>query len=120
MKTPANEPWIERSIALLEESAQSLDAVTVMRLNRARQAALAQNRRPWHGWAIGSSLAGATLALALALGLGHRTQAPAPSMTDGSEQVVGDAVVLSGDDSLDLYENLDFYVWLSDEQHGND
>ena len=120
MKTPAKEPWIERSIALLEQSAQSLDAVTVMRLNRARQAALAQNRRPWHGWAIGSSLAGATLALALALGIGHRMHTQPPSVTDGSEHAVGDAVVLAGDDSLDLYENLDFYVWLSGEQHDND
>ncbi len=120
MNTPANEPWIERSVALLEQSAQSLDAVTLVRLNRARQAALAQRRGIWHGWAIGSSLAGATLALVIAFGIGHRTHAPSASAPDAFEHSMTDSAALTGDDSLDLYENLDFYVWLNAEQHGND
>ncbi len=67
MKTSAREPWIERSVALLEQSAQSLDAVTLVRLNHARQAALAQRhgRGRGRGWAIGSGFAGATLAVLL-------------------------------------------------------
>ena len=120
MKTPDNEPWIERSVALLEHSAQSLDAATLLRLNRARQAALAQRRRSWQGWAIGSSLAGATLALIVAFGLGHRISTAPVSAPDARQLSVADAATLTSDDNLDLYENLDFYVWLNAEQHGND
>ncbi len=120
MKTPAHEPWIERSVALLEQSAQSLDAVTLVRLNRARQAALAQRHGIGRGWAIGSSFAGATLAVVIAFGIGHRTHTPPTSAPDAFERSMTDSTTLTGDDSLDLYENLDFYVWLNAEQHGND
>ncbi|MEO7063806.1 MAG: hypothetical protein ABI082_08575 [Dokdonella sp.] len=120
MKTPANEPWIDRSVALLEQSAQSLDAATLLRLNRARQAALAQRYAHRRGWAIGSGLAGATLAVLIAFGIGHRLHAPAGIKLDAAEHTMSDSVALTDDDSTDIYENLDFYVWLNAEQHGND
>lgn len=122
MKTSTHEPWIERSIALLEQSAQSLDAVTLVRLNRARQAALAQRHGHGRGrvWAIGSGFAGATLALVMAFGMGQRTHAPPASTPDAFVHSVADSATLPADDPVDLYENLDFYVWLNAEQHGDD
>ena len=46
MNTPHDdEAWIDRAKALLDESAENLDAATLSRLNRARQAALAQRQR---------------------------------------------------------------------------
>ena len=116
MNTPANEPWIDRAVVLLEQSAQSLDAVTLVSLNRARQAALAQRRSVRHGWVIGGSVVGATLALVVGLGIGHRAQAPLAHVPVAAEQGTIDPATLTGDDPLDLYENLDFYVWLDAEQ----
>ena len=119
MKTSAHEPWIERSVALLEQSAQSLDAVTLVRLNRARQAALAQRYGRGRSWAIGGGLAGATLAVLIAFGIGQRIHAPPASTPDTSEHIASNSAALTDEDSTDIYENLDFYVWLNAEQHDN-
>lgn len=114
-----NEAWLERAVALLEHSAQNLDASTLSRLNRARQAALAQRRRALRGWWIGGSLAGAALALAVAIGIGNRLL-PKPSLPPDVAAQAGESDPLADDDSLDLYENLDFYAWLdAQQQDGN-
>lgn len=120
MNTSTREPWVARSVALLEQSAQSLDAATLVRLNCARQAALAQRYDRRRSWAIGSGLAGATLAVLIAFGIGHRLHAPAATKPDAGEHNMSDSVALTDDDSTDIYENLDFYVWLNAEQHGSD
>jgi len=109
------EAWVERAIALLDESAHGLDAATVSRLNRARQSALAPRRSQRRGWMIGGSFAAAAIALVLALGLGHRPLPGALSPTDGAQD---DLDALVDDDSPDLYENLDFYAWLDVQQQG--
>ncbi|MEO7325194.1 MAG: DUF3619 family protein [Dokdonella sp.] len=114
-----NEPWIERAVALLDESTDALDAATLSRLNRARQAALAQRRPALSGWMMGSGFAGAALALAIALALGQHP-APSPANAPVSLEQVVDADALASDDNLDLYENLDFYAWLdAQQQDGN-
>ena len=75
MNTPRdNEAWLERSLALLQQSADGLDAATLSRLNRARQAALAQSRRATHLW-WSAAFAGA-FALVLALGVVRHDVAP--------------------------------------------
>lgn len=109
------EPWVERAVALLDESADALDAATLSRLNRARQAALSQGRGVSSRWTAGVGLAGAALALVLAFGLGERQarqSVPAPVAVGQA----GDAEALVSDDNLDLYENLDFYAWLDAQQ----
>ena len=114
-----NEPWIERAVALLDESTDALDAATLSRLNRARQAALAQRRPRLSVWMMGSGLVGAALALVLAFGLGQHPALSPMSAPVAIEQVV-DADALASDDNLDLYENLDFYAWLdAQQQDGN-
>jgi hypothetical protein len=109
------EPWVERAVALLDESADALDAATLSRLNRARQAALSQGRGVSSRWSMGIGLAGAALALVLAFGLGQR-QALQPMKEPVALEQTGDADALAGDDNLDLYENLDFYAWLDAQQ----
>jgi len=112
------EAWVERAVALLDESAGNLDAATLSRLNRARQAALTPHRRPRQRWLIGGSFAAAALALMVAIGIDHRTSAPPALPADGLAQDDLDALV--GDDNPDLYENLDFYAWLNaQQQDGN-
>jgi ferric-dicitrate binding protein FerR (iron transport regulator) len=114
----AREAWVERAVALLDESARNLDAATLSRLNRARQTALAPRRRPRQAWLVGGSLAAAALALVIGVGLGHRVSSPTASPADAAGQDEIDALV--GDDNPDLYENLEFYAWLNaQQQDGN-
>jgi len=112
------ENWIERAQALFDESAENLDAATLSRLNRARQAALAQRHGLPRRWAWSAALACAAVAMfGVAVGLHHRFDAPgAPA---AAPLQAGDIDFLtSDDDALDLYENLDFYAWL--EKQGGD
>lgn len=118
MNRPMTEPWLARALALLDESAASMDAATRARLTQARHAALAQRGARHRGWVIGGGLAAAALTLLLATGIGHRHGAtPVPDTQVQGTDADADA---SGIDAADLYENLDFYVWLDAEQQGHD
>jgi len=111
-----HDEWLDRAKALLDDSADNLDAATLSRLNRARQAALATRRKGPSRWAWSAALAGAAAAVfALAIGLHQR--AGAPPGTPASLQA-GDIDVLTSDDDLDLAENLDFYAWLEKQPAG--
>jgi hypothetical protein len=114
MNTPAKEAWIERAVALLDESTEALDAATLSHLNRSRQAALAQRRGSRSGWLVGGGLAAA--ALALAFGINHRSASLVPPVPVTTGPDAADTELLATDDNLDLYENLDFYAWLDAEQ----
>jgi ferric-dicitrate binding protein FerR (iron transport regulator) len=111
-KPREDEAWISRSRALLDASANALDAATLSRLNRARHAALAQRRRLPRPWLFGAGIAGLVAAVfGVAIGLQHvprhdATSASAPLQPADIEMLSGD------DDALDLSENLDFYAWL--------
>jgi hypothetical protein len=115
---PTDERWIERATALLDASAENLDAATLSRLNRARQAALATRRKGPSRWAWGAALAGAAAAVfALAIGLHQRGVAP-PAVPAASLDAGDVDVLTSDDDALDLAENLDFYAWLGKQPAG--
>jgi hypothetical protein len=111
-----DEAWIGRAKALLDESARHVDAATLSRLNRARQAALAQPRNRFRPWLWGAGLAGVAAAVfAVAIGLNHRAaMPPTPLQAADIEVLTGDG----DDDTLELAENLDFYAWL-DAQPGD-
>jgi len=109
--------WTQRARALLDESAQNLDAATLSRLNRARQIALAQRRRNGaRAWMLPAGFAGACmLLLAAAVWRGHAPprvarNASVPVATTTSDADANDADALNDDD--DFYEDLDFYAWL--------
>ena len=103
--------WTQRARALLDESVQSLDAATLSRLNRVRQAALGQGKRSTAAWFLPAGLAGACVLL-LAVAAWHgRTPHPATTRVDAPIAAgAGDADALADDE--DLYENLEFYAWL--------
>jgi hypothetical protein len=119
MNTPRNnEPWLERSLALLQQSADGLDAATLSRLNRARQAALAQPRyvaRRWWGAA-----AACAVALVLALGLAQRDRMPPPLAAPSADAGVIDALVSDDDSADEMVDDLDFYAWLDAQQHDDE
>lgn len=104
------QPWVDDARRLLDASAQSLDAATLSRLNRARQAALARRRPRVGAWLPALGLAGSAAAVLLAVALWtpqRRTEAPAqhaPVAAMDSET--------AADDSIEFYQNLEFYAWL--------
>jgi len=116
MNPTDDERWLERAKALLDDSADNLDAATLSRLNHARQAALATRRKRPSRWAWSAALAGAAAAVfAMAIGLHQRV---APSGAPAASLQPADIDVLSSDDDLDLAENLDFYAWLEKQPAG--
>ena len=116
MNLPNDDSWLDRAKALLDDSADNLDAATLSRLNRARQAALATRRKGPSRWAWSAALAGAMAAVfAVAIGLHQRAVVPA---SPAASLQPGDIDVMTSDDDLDLAENLDFYAWLGKQQAG--
>ncbi|MBC6943511.1 MAG: hypothetical protein DWB45_12420 [Xanthomonadales bacterium] len=120
MNPPAREPWLERSLALLDDSLAAVDAATLSRLNQARQRALAQRtRRRW----LGAGALGATAALLLALAVQRHLPAPSPAAPPVAEAVASastDAATASGLDAAwsdideaELADDLAFYSWLA-------
>jgi len=106
--------WIGRATALLDRSVEGLDAHTLSRLNRARQAALAQAHPQWrHARVFGGAFLLGSLAVLMAIGIArHHVPAVPTTAADAT------ADVLAGEDNLDLYEDLDFYAWLDAQQGG--
>ncbi len=115
------EPWLERALALLDQSTENLDAATLSRLNRARQQALAR-RRARHPLWLGLGAVGAAAALVLGLGLarhagGPLSALPAQNPASAAADVAADGL-LADEDNAELVEDLDFYAWLATQPGG--
>lgn len=120
--------WTQQARGLLDESAQALDAATLSRLNRARQAALAQAApRRRAGWAfLPAGLAGAC-ALLLAVGMWHGrsgstaipVQALATASASGNPVNSGDLDMIASGDDMEMVQDLDFYAWLDAQDQDN-
>ena len=119
-----DQPWVGDARTLLDESTQALDAATRSRLNRARQAALAQRRPRWSATAW-LPAAGLACSCALLAGVAvwttlrtplHDTALP-PAVASVPASSAGDGLI--GDDSIEFYQDLEFYAWLDAEQDGD-
>lgn len=113
-KPEPREPWLDRSIGLLDRSAEALDAATLSRLTQARHAAAAASaRRPrWQRPGLVGAIGVAACALVLGIAV-RRPQAPPSAIAP----VTAVDALAADDDDLGLYEDLDFYAWLDAEQH---
>jgi len=114
--------WINQANQVLDDSVRDLDAATLSRLNRARQAALAQPRpRAPRAWLLPAGLASAC-ALLLAVAVWqphHRTEAqPTALLATGATAAVDDGD--SEETSAEFYQNLEFYAWLDAQNKGGD
>ncbi len=103
----------QRFRALLDQGADRLDTRTAHRLAQLRAAALRGERtgrpqRPWFIPAMGAAVAASIVAV-VALQIMHR---PEPGLP---EVATVDMELLLAKDALDFYGDLDFYVWLEDE-----
>jgi hypothetical protein len=115
-----NEPdpkqsWLADVRASLDESAHSLDAATLSRLNRARQAALVQRRsRGLRAlWLPAAGLA-TSCALVLAVVAWYPSgRLPGPALP--VHLPVSDAEI-AADDGIEFYQDLEFYAWLDAQE----
>lgn len=95
--------------ATLREQENALDGHTLARLGAARRAALAVPSAPW--WRLHvPALGGAALAMAVAVVMLMPMQEQLRAPTHASEQLLKDP---------QFYEDLDFYMWLSESELGN-
>lgn len=107
---PANARLAARARAVLEDSAQALDAATLSRLNRARQRALDAARAPRHAAWRGPALAAGAFATVAALAL---WQLPRPALApDAAAPLAEDLALVAAGSDLELVEDLEFYAWL--------
>ena len=114
--------WIGQTRALLDESAASLDAATLSRLNRARQTALAR-RRPLQRWYLPAGLVSAcVLLLALFAWQGPWRALPAhlESPLTAKAAAGSDLELVSSDDGPEFYQDLEFYAWLDAQDQDQD
>ncbi|TLY50506.1 MAG: hypothetical protein E6K53_10245 [Gammaproteobacteria bacterium] len=103
--------WTTQAKRLLDDSANGLDAATLSRLNRARQAALTTRaRRPAQFWFLPAGLASAcALLLALAVWQPHHAGG---DVSSPSAAAVAADVDDGSADTPEFYQDLEFYAWL--------
>lgn len=98
-----------------DQSVDELDAATLSRLNRGRQAALAAARQPvrqWLRWVPATGVAAAALLVLLTQqGPGDVEVIAAPAV---------DLEILLSEESIEMLEELEFYSWLDTETLAGD
>lgn len=111
MNTPNDEKRLEQSAkALFDDSVEQLDAATLSKLNRGRQAALAVapgTSRQWLRWVPATGMATAALVAVIVL--------RGPAVVDvplAADPTLTDFEILMGEDALDMIEELEFYSWI--------
>jgi len=114
-----NTPWIADARTLLDESARTIDAGTLSRLNQARHAALAQRRAllPRAGWFPLAGLAATCMVLLTFAVWNPHWRNGEPSVAPS--QAIGEADAAVGDD-IEFYQNLEFYAWLEAQDQDSD
>ena len=112
----ADRAFADKAKQLFDESVAGLDAATRSRLNRGRQAALAELRsfRPvWVQWAPAAGVAAAAV-FAVVLWTG---MPPVDELTP--EASASDFEILLTQDSFEMLQDLEFYSWIDlDEEAG--
>lgn len=136
MSTPdsmhRDQNWTQRSRELLDLHAERLDPVQSRHLLQARQRALASVRRAqWQRWAVGLGAATAA-SLSLFVLLKPRLEqsieplpgihAPKQMTTAPIEKALTlpdtDLELITNPDEYAMLQDLEFYAWLEDSEHG--
>jgi len=106
--------WLADVRAHLDDSTQSLDAATLSRLNRARQAALSQRSRVVRRWWLPAAGLATSCALVLAAVVwylpGHQA-GPVPA-----HPVASSEAEIGADEGIEFYQDLEFYAWLDAQE----
>ena len=117
----SDKDFLQKINAQLDESAEHLDAATLSKLNQARQRALAKLDGSTQGelssviadtrrrWLPASAMAGVAI---VALGSFLFLQNVNNPVDNGN---VDTLEIVASNNNLDMYEQLDFYMWLVEE-----
>ena len=108
-ESPAEDTFTLRAKKHFDESVENLDGETRSRLNRGRQAALAElesGRRNWIQWAPAAGVAAAAV-VAVVIWTGNR---PTDVLTPAT--INADIEILLTEDSFEMLEDLEFYSWI--------
>ncbi len=113
-----NDDFVRTASELLRRSAEDLDGATASRLNRARQAALEQlpQRRRTSRWLVPALSTAAVGAVAVGLWLNQSVDRDLPAQSSSAALSAADMDLLLADDSLEMFEDLEFYAWLDAER----
>ncbi|RLA34199.1 MAG: hypothetical protein DRR11_03575 [Gammaproteobacteria bacterium] len=101
--------FVERAKQHFDKSVANLDGETRSRLNRGRQAALAEiapGGRTWIEWAPAAGVAAAAV-VAVVMWTGNQ---PSDELTPTSAST--DIEILFTEDSFEMLEDLEFYSWI--------
>jgi len=105
-----DEQLAEAAKKAFDQTVDGLDAATLSRLNRGRQAALAAARQParqWLHWMPATGVAAAVLLLLI-------TQ-QGPGDVEVIAAPAADLEILLSEESIEMLEELEFYSWLETE-----
>jgi hypothetical protein len=105
----AESEFVDRAKQRFDESVANLDGETRSRLNRGRQAALAEiaaGGKTWLNWAPAAGVAAAAV-VAVVVWTGNP---PTDALTPSSAST--DIEILLTEDSFEMLENLEFYSWI--------
>ena len=111
-----DEEFNKRAKADFDSSVDALDAETLSRLNRARHAALAELQQParqWSRWVPAAGLAAAAVVAVVIVQNPVGIDEPPPA-------AVADMEILLGEDSIEMFEDLEFYSWLDVMEQADD
>ena len=119
----SDDAFVKEIAAMLQESAENIDAASRSRLNRARQAALAEldggARSYGARWWLpaGATALAAVLAVNMWLGRGSDVM-PGPAAPVTAD--VADFELLLDEENLEMLEDLEFFAWLSEDEFALD
>lgn len=115
MNRPTERELLEATRRLLRESERACDDLTVARLRAGRLRALEAKRGPlrgWWPWAGGIATAGMVAALAGTLWFNVFSDSP---LSDKEQTIVADVDLLTTQENLEFYTEIEFYDWLASE-----
>lgn len=109
----ADSAFVDMAKERFDESVSGLDAETQSRLNRGRQAALAELERAKPAWAQWVPATGMAAAAVVAVVMWSGNPVPEETVVPA---VATDMEILLTEDSLEMLEDLEFYSWIDFEE----
>lgn len=108
-----NERFLQQLESTLDQSAEALDDATLRDLRNARRKAVTASEKRPAAWLLPVSGL-ATAATVAVFSVSLWMPSPQPGM-DAQLSPLEDLALLGDSESLEFYEDLDFYLWLDDE-----
>ncbi len=109
-----DEQLAQQAKEAFDRSVDGLDAATLSRLNRGRQAALAEAGQPGREWLRWIPATGAAAAAAMLLAI--TLQGPG----DVDVMSAPDLDIVLSEESIEMLEELEFYSWLDSQELDGD